>query len=57
MDALPIIFLAGWAFLFLLAILWALVPFAIFGIKPILRDILAELRKRNGGNQLHGGGK
>lgn len=29
----------------ILAILWILVPFAIFGIKPLLRDLLAEQRK------------
>lgn len=30
-----------------LAILWVLVPFAIFGIKPLLQDILVELRRAN----------
>lgn len=30
-----------------LAILWVLVPFAIFGIKPLLQDILTELRRAN----------
>jgi hypothetical protein len=45
MDAVAIIMMGAWGFLILLAILWALVPFAIFGIKPILRDILAELVK------------
>lgn len=29
----------------ILAILWILVPFAIFGIKPLLRDLIAEQRK------------
>lgn len=36
------------AFLLILAILWALVPFAIFGTKPILKDIyivLCDIRK------------
>ena len=28
---------------FLLAILWILVPFAIFGIKPLLRQLLSHL--------------
>lgn len=28
---------------FLLAILWILVPFAIFGIKPLLRSLLRHL--------------
>lgn len=32
-------------FLLVLAILWILVPFAIFGIKPLLRDLIAEQRK------------
>ncbi len=30
-----------------LAILWVLVPSAIFGIKPLLQDILKELRRAN----------
>ena len=34
-------------FLLLLAILWLLVPFAIFGIKPILRDLLKEQKRSN----------
>lgn len=32
-------------FSMILAILWILVPFAIFGIKPLLRDLIAEQRK------------
>lgn len=35
-------------FAIVLAILWLLVPFAIFGIKPLLRSILRELQIRNG---------
>lgn len=31
----------------IVAILWILVPFAIFGIKGLLRDILRELRRAN----------
>jgi len=34
-------------FLVVLTILWVLVPFAIFGTKPLLRQILAELRRGN----------
>ncbi|AWH25762.1 hypothetical protein [Stenotrophomonas sp. YAU14D1_LEIMI4_1] len=30
-----------------LTVLWIFVPFAIFGIKPLLQDILAELRRAN----------
>jgi hypothetical protein len=40
-----------WVFVWLLglliAVLWLLIPFAVFGIKPLLREILAELRKAN----------
>lgn len=42
--------LAGLAMLFVgivLAILWICVPFAVFGIKPILQDIRMELRRAN----------
>jgi len=31
----------------IVAILWVFLPFAIFGTKEILRDILAELRRMN----------
>jgi hypothetical protein len=37
--------LIGTLFVFVLAILWILVPFAIFGIKPLLRELIAEQRK------------
>ncbi|ENE1252688.1 hypothetical protein ABM187_002891 [Stenotrophomonas maltophilia] len=30
-----------------LTVLWIFVPFAIFGIKPLLQEILRELRKAN----------
>lgn len=33
------------AFLFILAILWILVPFAVFGTKPLLRTLIAEQRR------------
>lgn len=33
------------AFLLILAILWILVPFAVFGVKPLLRDLIAEQRR------------
>ena len=32
-------------FLFILAILWILVPFAVFGIKPLLRTLITEQRR------------
>lgn len=39
--------LIGTLFLLILAILWILVPFAIFGIKPLLRDLFHEQRRTN----------
>ncbi len=35
----------GMLFMLLLGILWILVPFAIFGVKPLLRDLVSEQRK------------
>ena len=35
----------GTLFAFILAVLWVLVPFAIFGIKGLLRDLISEQRK------------
>ena len=47
-------------FLLLLAVLWVLVPFAIFGTKPILRELLEETRsvrrlleQARGGSETH----
>jgi len=37
--------LIGTLFLFVLAILWICVPFAVFGIKPFLRQLIAEQSK------------
>jgi len=34
-------------FMLVVGVLWILVPFAVFGIKPILIDIRNELRKAN----------
>lgn len=39
----PIAVIVG-IFLIILAILWFLLPFAVFGTKAILKDILAELK-------------
>ena len=35
------------AFGLILSILWILVPFAVFGIKPLLRQLIAEQRRTN----------
>jgi hypothetical protein len=32
--------------IFVLGVLWIALPFALFGLKPILRDILAELKRQ-----------
>ena len=37
----------GTLFLLLLAILWILVPFAVFGIKGLLRELIATQRHTN----------
>jgi heme exporter protein D len=34
-------------FVILLSVLWVLIPFAVFGIKPLLRELLRELRRNN----------
>jgi len=57
---IPVALILG--FLFLLFILWFFLPFAVFGIKPILKEILQEqkririqLEKRNDGGGVDGG--
>ena len=35
------------AFAVILAIAWIALPLALFGTKPILREILAEMRRMN----------
>lgn len=41
-DGLAALGLVWMLFVVVLAILWILVPFAIFGIKPLLRDLIRE---------------
>jgi hypothetical protein len=36
-----------WLVVLFIGILWILMPFAIFGTKPILRELLAEQKKTN----------
>ena len=48
MEALgPVAGLAIALFLIVLAIAWIILPFALIGTKPILRQILEEMRKGN----------
>lgn len=41
------LYIIGWALALTTAIYWLFVPFAIFGIKPLLRELIAEQRKTN----------
>ena len=39
--------IATYIFLFLVAVLWFLLPFAVFGIKPLLKELIGEMRRMN----------
>jgi hypothetical protein len=39
--------IALWVLGFIIAILWVLMPFAIFGTKPLLRELIAEQNRTN----------
>lgn len=45
MQGLAGVYLAGFLFAVLLGILWILVPFAVFGIKPLLRRLIGHLER------------
>ena len=51
MDELAAIIFGGgallWFVLLLIFVLWVLLPFAVFGVKGLLREIRDELRKLN----------
>ena len=47
MEGLAGAFTAVWLFLFVLAVLWFILPFAIFGIKPKLDVVIVEMRVTN----------
>lgn len=44
---MELIYFAAAIFGLVLSVLWLLVPFAVFGIKPLLGQLLAEQRKTN----------
>ena len=46
-QTLGILYVVVIIFLVVLAILWFILPFAIFGIKPLLNKLLAELEETN----------
>ncbi len=41
-----VLYLVGVMLAVLLAIVWLVLPFAVFGIKPLLRQVLEEQRKQ-----------
>ena len=43
----PISILIVAIFIIVLTIAWIILPFALIGIKPILRELLDEMRKAN----------
>jgi ABC-type Na+ efflux pump permease subunit len=43
----PTGYLVVTVFLFIVAVLWFLIPFAIFGIKGLLKEMIAEQRLTN----------
>ncbi len=47
MEAGGALYIVGVLFLFVLAVLWFFLPFAIFGTQPKLDKMLAETQKTN----------
>lgn len=41
------IFLIGALFALVLAVCWIILPFALIGTKPLLRELIAEQKKTN----------
>ncbi|HEY2819151.1 MAG TPA: hypothetical protein VGK44_18680 [Casimicrobiaceae bacterium] len=46
-TAAPFVWLAVVAFGIILAIAWIALPFALFGTKPLLRELIIEVRRTN----------
>ena len=46
-TAAPFVWLAIVAFGIILAIAWIILPFALFGTKPLLRELIVEVRRTN----------
>ena len=42
-----ILYFIGLALLFVLAVCWLILPFALIGTKPLLREQLAETKRTN----------
>lgn len=46
-TGMNVLMIVAGIFALILTVLWILVPFAVFGIKPLLRQLLAEQRRTN----------
>jgi len=46
-NAAPFVWLAIVAFGIILAVAWIVLPFALFGTKPLLRELIVEVRRTN----------
>jgi len=47
MESLGTVYVIGITFLFILAVLWFFLPFAIFGTKPKIDKLLVEAKNAN----------
>jgi hypothetical protein len=45
--AYGVVFLIVGIFLLVLAVCWIILPFALIGTKPLLRQLIAEVRRNN----------
>ena len=46
-TGMNVLMIVAGIFALILTVLWILVPFAVFGIKPLLRQLIAEQRRTN----------
>ncbi|MDE2358095.1 MAG: hypothetical protein KGL70_01780 [Betaproteobacteria bacterium] len=46
-EGFGVFMLAVWIFGIILAIAWIILPFALIGTKPLLRELLAEMKRNN----------
>jgi hypothetical protein len=56
MEALGGLYVAAVLLALVLAVVWVLMPLAVIGVKPLLREILKELRALNEHHRKGGGG-
>lgn len=46
-ESAGVLYLIGIVFLFILAVLWFFLPFAVFGIQPKMEKVIAEAKRTN----------